>query len=79
MEGRSKIFFLQENEPLYLADPKYIYEHSIIKTSIIGNKDYKIFSYNNRMGSVEYYDIVACTYNHTFSKFHFDKHKTNNF
>lgn len=67
-DGTSKIFFLQEGEPLYLADPKYIYEQAIIATDKIGNKDYKIFRYNNRIGAVEYYDIVACTYNHTFGK-----------
>jgi len=49
-----------------LSDPKYIYEHAIIATDKIGNKDYKIFKYNTKMSSVEFYDIVASNYNYTF-------------
>lgn len=49
-----------------MSDPKYIYEHAIIATDKIGNKDYKIFKYNTKMSSVEFYDIVASNYNYTF-------------
>lgn len=57
---------MQEGEPLYLSDPKYIYEHAVIETDKIGNKDYKIFRYNTKLSTVEYYDIVASNYNYTF-------------
>ena len=59
---------MQEGEPLYLADPKYIYEQTVIATNKIGNKDYRIFRYNSKIGSVEYYDIVACNFNYNFGK-----------
>ena len=38
----------------------------MIETDKIGNKDYKIFKYNTKLSTVEYYDIVASNYNYTF-------------
>lgn len=64
----SNVYFLQLDEDLHLSDPKYVYESTTIGTDKIGNKDYRIFYFNNDNKCAEYYDIVACTYNHTFGK-----------
>ena len=65
----SSIYFIQENEPIHLADTKYIHETTTVRNSrTLQNEDHRIFYYNNDFKTGEYYDIVSTSYYHTFSK-----------
>lgn len=66
---RNKVFFLQENEPIFIADLKYIYQCTEVQTQIDGCKDYRLFYFDKQTNRGEYYDITATVEDFTFGKY----------
>ena len=64
----NKVFFLQKDEPVFLADSKYIYENTEIQTKINGERDYKIFYFDQLTNKAEYYEIVSSVSDYVFGK-----------
>ena len=62
----NKVFFLKKDEPIFLADMKYIYECIDIQIKIDGTKDYRLFCFDTQTNRAEYFDITATVENFDF-------------